>query len=251
MPELVNLGALRITNLNVLKKSSMTTLICFSSMATRRLLQTLCDRWGEVSLQTVQLQSMGGVDAVKRIEAGERFDVAVLASDMLQKLVATGHVNAVTSIAASGVSIAATSGTAPTVASRDQLLAAMRSAKAIGYSTGPSGKALLNLLDRWGVLDDLHPRLIQAQPGVAVGELIAGGVVDLGFQQHSELIHYNNISLLGPMPVGYEITTVFAAATGTASNQAEKAADFIAYLSSAKSANVIRQEGMEPLTSPD
>lgn len=224
----------------------MATLTCISSMATRQLLQVLCARWGDLSGQRVQLESVGGVDAARRIEAGEPFALAVLASDALQKLAASGHIGRITPIAVSDVAIAARAGTAPPVATRAQLLETLQQSRAIGYSTGPSGKALLARLAHWGVLDSLQARLVQAPPGVAVGDLIAQGAVDLGFQQHSELIHCQNIALLGPMPVGDEISTVFAAAPCTAGTQAEQSAEFIAYLCSAHAAEVIRREGMAP-----
>ena len=80
-----------------------------------------------------------------------------------------------------------------------------------------------------------------------VGELIARGRCDLGFQQLSELIHLPGIALLGPMPAGGGIDTVFAAAPCTSTAQPEQAAGFIAYLQSAACAAAIRREGMDPV----
>lgn len=223
---------------------------CISSMATRQLLGALCKQWTAASGQAVNLESVGGVHAARRIDAGESFDVAVLASDALDKLVKSGRVGRITALAVSGVAIAAPSGTAPQIATVAQLLDTLRSSRAIGYSTGPSGKALLELLAQWGVLDSLQSRLVQAPPGVPVGELIAQGTVDLGFQQHSELIHCQGIALLGSMPPGAEISTVFAAAPCTTSVQGEQVAALIASLVSAPYAETIRTEGMDPAAAP-
>ena len=220
---------------------------CISSMATRQLLGALCRQWTEESGQTVALESVGGVDAARRIAAGEHFDVAVLASDALDELLESGRVGRITSIALSGVAVAARSGTAPPISTVALLLETLRSSRAIGYSTGPSGKALLAMLAQWGVLDSLQSRLVQAPPGVPVGALIAQGTVDLGFQQHSELIHCEGIALLGPMPPGAEISTFFAAAPCVAGRQ-QQAEAFIAYLASASCVPTIRAEGMQPTT---
>lgn len=219
---------------------------CISSMATRQLLAVLSERWTAISGQPVQLESVGGVDAARRIGAGEVFDVAVLAADAMENLAAAGRVGPVSAVAVSDVAIAATAGTCPPTADIAQLLQSLHSARAIGYSTGPSGKALLAMLARWGILAALQPKLVLAPPGVAVGELIARGTVELGFQQRSELIHCPGIVLLGPMPPGAEICTVFSAAACVAGRQAEPAAVFIDYLCSPACADAIRIEGMEP-----
>ena len=42
--------------------------------------------------QAVAIESVGGVDAAKRVQAGEAFDVVILASDAVDRLVASGHV---------------------------------------------------------------------------------------------------------------------------------------------------------------
>lgn len=75
-------------------------------------------------------------------------------------------------------------------------------ASAIGYSTGPSGLALLQLLERWGIAAQVQSRMVQARPGVPVGSLVARGAVALGFQQLSELIHVPGIQIVGNAAAG-------------------------------------------------
>lgn len=222
------------------------SLRCISSMATRQWLATLCEQWTRDSGMAVDLESLGGIDATSRIAAGESFDVAVLASDALDRLTASGHVGPMTGLAVSEVAIAAPVGTAPPIATVAELQLTLSTCRAIGYSTGPSGKALLAMLAHWGMLDALQARLVQAPPGVPVGELIARGTVDLGFQQHSELIHCQGIALLGLMPPGAAISTLFAGAPCHAGEQAPQATAFIAYLASPSCADVIRSDGMVP-----
>ncbi|RYF04364.1 MAG: ABC transporter substrate-binding protein [Oxalobacteraceae bacterium] len=220
---------------------------CISSMATRQWLAALCERWTRDGGGAVELESVGGVDAANRIAAGEDFDVAVLAADALDRLAAAGHVGPLTGLAVSQVAIAAPAGLAPPVATVAELRRTLGACRAIGYSTGPSGKALLALLARWDLLDALRERLVQAPPGVPVGELLARGTVDLGFQQHSELIHCQGVALLGLMPPGAAISTLFAGALCHVGKQAPKAVALIAYLASPSCADVIRSDGMVPV----
>ena len=64
----------------------------------------------------------------------------------------------------------------------DDPLAALReavlAARTIGYSTGPSGQHLLKVFERWGIAQAVAPRIVQAPPGVPVGQLIAEGAVE-------------------------------------------------------------------------
>src|SRR5690242_11572247 len=61
-----------------------------SSMATRQVLAELAADYQRRSGEIVQIESVGGVDAAKRVQAGEAFDVVLLASDAIGKLVAAG-----------------------------------------------------------------------------------------------------------------------------------------------------------------
>ena len=219
---------------------------CVASMATGTLLAGLCRRWNDSGRPPVALEATGGVEAARRVAAGEAFDLAVLSDDALQALAATGRVGPVSAVVVSQVAIAASAGTAPPIATVAQLQASLRAARRIAYSTGPSGKALLALLAQWQLFDELEPRLVQAPTGVPVGTLIAQGTADLGFQQLSELLHCPGIALLGPMPPGAEMPTVFSAAPCAAGGKAEQAAAFIAWLRSPEVADAVRAEGMAP-----
>lgn len=71
----------------------LNTLALISSMATKALLADLCARFTHAHPDcTVQIESVGGVDAARRVAAGESFDVVALASDAIQKLADAGHV---------------------------------------------------------------------------------------------------------------------------------------------------------------
>jgi molybdate transport system substrate-binding protein len=75
-------------------------------------------------------------------------------------------------------------------------------ATSLSYSTGPSGVQLARLFERWGIADRIRERIVQAPPGVPVGQLVADGKVALGFQQLSEMMNLPGIDVLGPLPAG-------------------------------------------------
>jgi len=220
-----------------------------SSMATRQALADLADAYRLRCGVVVTFESVGGVDAAKRVQAGESFDVVALAADAIDQLIATGRVIAEskTELVRSDVAIAVRAGAPrPDIASEDALRRAVLAARTLGYSTGPSGVALAKLFERWGIADAVRERLVQAPPGVPVGQLVANGEVELGFQQKSELIHQDGIAVLGTMPRGIEIVTIFAAGLCAASTQQEAARAWLAFLRSPDTADAKRRHGMEP-----
>lgn len=217
-------------------------------MATRQLLGELAQAYQRRTGQPVQVESVGGVDAAKRVAAGEPFDFVVLASDAIDKLVASGQAVAGSrvDIVASGVAIAVRAGAArPDVGSEEALKRAVLAAPKVGYSTGPSGVALVKLFERWGIAQELQGRLVQAPPGVPVGALVARGEVALGFQQLSELIHLEGIAIVGPMPAAVQITTVFAGALCAASTQPQAVRALLAFMASPDASEAKHRNGME------
>ena len=54
-------------------------------MATRQVLAELVALYAQQSSDRVGIESVGGVDAAKRVQAGEPFDVVILASDAIDK----------------------------------------------------------------------------------------------------------------------------------------------------------------------
>jgi molybdate transport system substrate-binding protein len=219
-----------------------------SSMATRGLLAELAPAWRHDGVE-IAFEAVGGVDAARRVREGEAFDVVVLAADAIGTLAAAGCVvrGSEAPLVRSPVAIAVRDGAArPGVETEDALRAAVLAARAIGYSTGPSGVALLELFRRWGIAGTLRDRLVQAPAGVPVGALIARGDVDLGFQQLSELMHADGIAVIGTMPAPVEITTIFSGAVCAASRHPEPAREFLAFARSQATADAKRRHGMQP-----
>jgi molybdate transport system substrate-binding protein len=227
----------------------MATITGISSMATRQLLAELAQGYQARSGQAVVFESVGGVDAVRRVQAGEVFDIVVLASDAVDKLAAAGHVQrqSKADLVHSGVAAAVPAGAhRPDLGSEEAVRQAVLAARSIGYSTGPSGVQLVKLFERWGIAAQINGRIVQAPPGVPVGALVARGEVALGFQQLSELVHVAGIDIVGPLPPAIQIDTVFSAAVGARSAQADAAAACIAFMASPAAADAKRRQGMEP-----
>ena len=225
------------------------TIRVISSMATRLLLTEGAALHARAGGAEVLLEAVGGVDAAKRVQAGQAFDAVVLASGAIDELLRSGRAVAGsrTDLVRSGVSVAVRAGAPhPDIGSEEALKAALLAAPTIGYSTGPSGTHLMRTFARWGVAETLQARTVQAPPGVPVGTMVADGRVALGFQQLSELMNLQGIDVVGPLPPGVQIVTVFSGAVCATATHPEAARAWLDFMASEAMAEAKRRHGMEP-----
>ena len=219
-----------------------------SSMATRELLNELIAEYGRTTGQAVTAEAAGGVDVAKRVRAGEAVDVVVLSSTAIDSLIAAGSLlpDSRIDLVKSGVAIAVRAGASrPDVASEEAVKRAVLNAKTLSYSTGPSGVYLEKLFQRWGILEEIRSRIVVPPPGVPVGSLVAGGTVELGFQQLSELMSLPGIEVIGPLPPEIQTITLFSGGISPGCERPELARALLDYMASPSVATVKQRFGME------
>ena len=200
-----------------------------SSMATKDVLAERAAAYARETGQPVAIESVGGVDAAKRVASGEAFDVVFLAAAALEKLASAGHVDAASQVevARTGIAIAVRAGAPhPDVGNEAALRDAVLAARSVGYSTGPSGDAIAALFRRWRIA----PQVVIPPPGTGVGGWIAEGRITLGFQQLSELVGVAGIEIVGALPEPLQVITVFRGAVARTSRRAEAAREFLEWL---------------------
>jgi molybdate transport system substrate-binding protein len=192
----------------------------------------------------------GGVNEVaKRVAGGETADVVILPVAQIDDLLKQGKLVAGsrTDVAKSGVGIAVRSG-APKIDIRsgEALKKALIAAKSISYSTGPSGVHMAKLIQQWGIGDAVKSKIVVSPPDTPVGEVVARGGAEIGFQQVSELLHVKGIDYLGPLPADVQEVTVFAAALHKSAAAPDAAKALMKFLSAPAAAPVIKKTGMDP-----
>jgi molybdate transport system substrate-binding protein len=224
-------------------------IVGISSMATRQILAELSAAYRDKTGKSVAIEAVGGVDAAKRIRAGEKFDIVVLADDAMKKLEADGFLKAGSraGFAESSIAVAVRAGAKrPDLTSEATTKAAVLAAQSVGYSTGPSGTHVLKLLEKWGVDPKNTKKVVQAPPGIPVGTLLARGDVELGFQQMSEFLEVQGIEVAGMLPAEIQSVTLFVCGVATQAANEAGARDLIGYLTSPDTNATKWKHGMEP-----
>ncbi len=191
-----------------------------------------------------------GTEAItKRISGGEVVDIVLIAAPNIQKLISEGRLVAGSraDVAKSGIGVAVRAGLPkPDISSGEAVKKAVLAAKSVAYSSGPSGFYLADLFKKMGIADQIEDKVKQTPSGVQVGEVVARGEADLGFQQMSELLRLKGIDYLGPLPADIQHITVFSAGLHTAATAPDAAKALIKFLTGPEAGPIIKKSGMEP-----
>ncbi|MFJ7905643.1 substrate-binding domain-containing protein [Kitasatospora sp. NPDC096204] len=221
-----------------------------SSMATRPVLADLCEHLRHTCALPVRFESAGGVEVARRVREGAEADLLVLAAGALAALEEEGHVLRGTArpLWVSQVVAAVPDGVpVPALDSESDLRAALLSATRVAYSTGPSGTALVELINRLGLTGTLSERLVQAPAGVPAGSLLSSGRADLAFQQRSELTDLPGVVVVGPLPGDTAINSVFSGGVLASSGRPNRARKVLDLLGSDTASGIARARGMRAI----
>jgi molybdate transport system substrate-binding protein len=184
-----------------------------------------------------------------RLARREKADVVILAREALDRLAASGQVDpgSVTDLVRSRIAVAVRVGApTPDISSVDALKRTLLAARSVAYSDSASGVYLsTQLFPRLGISEQMagKARMIAATP---VGEIVARGEAEIGFQQLSELKPVHGITIVGFIPEEVQKVTRFSAGMVTYSTRRAEAARLIAFLASPRAYREIRQAGLEP-----
>jgi molybdate transport system substrate-binding protein len=187
---------------------------------------------------------------LKRIEAGEAFDMAIITPAAIDTLIEKGKVAPGSRIAVAkvGVGVAVKEGAPkPDLSSVDAFKRALLSAATVAYidpaSGGSSGIYVAGLLKKLGIADEIKPKE-RLQAGGYVAEKVAKGEAEIAIHQISEILPVKGVTLAGPLPDEIQNYTVYAAGLSTTARDAKAAQAWIDYLKGPATSAVIEARGM-------
>ena len=191
----------------------------------------------------------GTADIMKRMQAGEAFDIVMAASSSIEELTDMGRLMAGSrkDFVRSGVGVTVRAGAPkPDISTAEAVKRAVLAAKSVGISTGPSGVYMRGLFEKLGIAEQVKPKLKVPPSGAQIAELVAKGDIELGFQQVSEIVHVKGAQFVGPLPAEIQRITVFAGAVHAASQEPDAAREFLEFLGSSEHAALLQKHGLEP-----
>ena len=202
-------------------------------------------------LITVYGASMGATPTAipMRLGRGERADVVIVAREALDALVESGKVRrgSETDLVRSPIGMAVRAGAAvPNIRTVEGLRQTLLAAKSIAYSDSASGVYVSTELFQLLGIEQVAAKARKIA-GTPVGEIVARGEAELGFQQLSELLPVKGVTVVGAIPDEVQRMTVFSAGIAASSQNAGAGRELIAYLGSRKAWRAMRDSGVEPI----
>ena len=218
-----------------------------SSLAHREAYLELVPQFERGKGHKVSTTWAGTADIMKRLAAGEVFDLIIVSSISVDELIKQGKIAGPRAdLAKTGIGVAVRAGAPkPDIGSADALKKALLAAKTVGYSTGPSGVYLVKLFERMGIADAVKAKTRQIPSGGTVGPIIASGDAEIGFQQISELVHVPGVDFVGPLPPEIQHITTFSCAIQSAATNPEAARELVKFLTAQPADPVFKKHGLD------
>ncbi len=188
----------------------------------------------------------------ERVGKGDFYDVVVTSVRGQNELVEKGKLAKDTrlDLARVGIGIMVRNGMAkPDVSTVDAFKKALLDAKTVAHvdpaSGGTTGIYLTSLFEKWGITEQLKPKL-KLKWGGHVADLLIAGQADLGMQQISEIVPVKEVTFVGPLPKEIQVYTVYTGALHTETKDAMAAMQLLTALTNETARSIIKSKGMEP-----
>jgi len=191
-----------------------------------------------------------------KVRAGEKADVIEVTSagmDALEKekLVMPGTR---VELARALIGVAVPDGKPmPNISTPEALKAALIAAPRVAYIDpklgGQAGAAIVGLLNKLGIADDVAKKSTLGRTGAEAVQKMANGEADIAISFISEIQPIKGAKVVGPLPAAVQNPSTYAAAIGVASANPQQARALIQAMHNEEARRVITAAGLEPLAS--
>jgi molybdate transport system substrate-binding protein len=218
-----------------------------SAFGMKAALEELGPQFQAASGHKLTVQYAQGAATIRRINAGEAFDVAVSGKATIDELTKHGKVAGSTVIARSGMGIAARPGTSkPSLGSVDAFKRTLLNAKSIAWDPeGTTGKHVTSILERLGITAEMKPKLKAHQGADRVISAVAAGEADFGFVSIATVAPGSGAEVVGAFPRELQDYVIYTAAVSTATKDANASKALISFLAGEKATAVLKAKGLE------
>jgi molybdate transport system substrate-binding protein len=171
-----------------------------------------------------------------KIDAGEAFDIAILAVPNMDAYVQKGTITAASRayLGRTGAAMAVRRGAPkPDISTREKLKQVLLNAKSIAMNpTGASGVHFNRIIAEMGIAEQIKPKMVlTAEPG-SQARNVAEGRAEMIWTQSTEIGPYPGIEMIGPLPADLQSYTEFSIGVAAKSGNAAAAGAVVRYLTS-------------------
>ena len=221
----------------------------FATGAARRAYDTLAPRFEKATGHKLVTTFELPLALVKKIDAGEPFDVIILSYDV-EGLVKEGKVAADsrTVFGRIGIGVAVRTGAPkPDFSTVEAFKRSLLAAKSIATSgEGSSGRYVASLLDKLGIADQVKPKIKSGGSGTSA-ILVSQGEVDFVVSGLPPLVGTPNIEWLGYLPPEINSWLAFTGGVGSKAKEAEAGRALLKFMTTPESLAVWKENGLEPV----
>jgi molybdate transport system substrate-binding protein len=220
-----------------------------SSTALKTVIESLEPEFERTTHQRLAVTYGTSTSLAQRIQRGERFDLAVLTPELIERLVSGGLISArsrkLIARAPMGMAIRA-GGSRPDIGTTEALKTTLAEARSIAYAKeGAAGIYFARLVQTLGIADTLQSKTVYKDGGPQVGEAVASGSAEIGVLPVSEIMGLPGIEVLGRFPADVEGYAVMVGGVAAAAEHGSAADTFLTILTAPAAREALERAGLE------
>jgi molybdate transport system substrate-binding protein len=193
-----------------------------------------------------------GGPLMRKIDSGERFDVAIIGPQSIDLLISRGRIAADSrvDIARVGIGVWVRPGTPKRdISSVEAFKRMLIEAKSISYTReGGAGIYMAGLIERLGLADIMKPKTRFMSGGGQNQDAVAAGVVEYGISVASDGAGRSDVELLGLLPREIQNWIVFVGGVAIGASDPASARSYLKFLVSPEARLVMKAYALEPET---
>jgi molybdate transport system substrate-binding protein len=221
----------------------------YSGGAPRAALQPLAVEFEQSTGHSLAFTFDGVAAILERLRAGEKADVVLLPSAMLDSMQAALLAGSRTVLARSAFGVVVRKGaTEADVSTPEAIRRTLLAARSIAYSDpklAPSGIHLAKLLANLGIAEAVHAKTVLRTPFDGGVTLVARGEVEVGLYLVSEIQAVEGVKLAGVLPAELQNYVIYAGAVAALSPAQDAALAFLKFLGDPAARNRWSAAGFE------
>lgn len=224
-------------------------IVVWTSSAGATVLADVGPQFEQKTGHKLNVTSALGAQFLKKIDAGEPFDVLISPPPIMDGLIKDHKIitETRTPLVRSGLGVGVRAGTPkPDISTVGAFKQILLNAKSIGYLRVSSGVYVEGMLIRLGIAETLKSKITRPETD-AVSTMVANGELELAIIAITQILTTPGVELVGPLPPELQSYIEFVAGVSSNSKDVAAATELINFLRGPIAVPVIKAQGMEPL----